>query len=248
MFQEIFVSMVDESFVQTVGSPSSLELFQRLRKHGVELKEGQVAEINLGIDRWASEIGSVLDSGYVITIDYGDTSRRLYSFQERPDGCLTTYYKHTQIDDPFKHIGFQDITSQVDFSAVVTSGRTNGLEYLGYTTQRQFLKNLGLDIWSRELDRTGITFKDAQVNKAGILDLVRVGGLGDFKVLLQGKNVPPGKLWGFDTDSSATGTVGAFTFNPVPLLSGDHIRILDGLYPRSETEFTLDELWRPDPE
>ena len=246
MFQEIFVSLVDGSFVQTVGKPSSLELFHRLRKHGVELKEGQVAEINLGIDRWASEIGSVLDSGYVITIDYGDTARRLYSFQERPDGCLTTYYKHTQIDDPFKHIGSQDITSQVDFSAVVTSGRTNGLEYLGYTTQRQFLKNLGLDIWSRELDRTGITFKDAQVNKAGILDLVRVGGLGDFKVLLQGKNVPTDNLWGFDTISCATGRVDAFNFNPVPLLSGDHIRILDGLYPRSETELTLDELWPSD--
>ena len=27
MFQEIFVSMIDGSFVQTVGSPSSLELF-----------------------------------------------------------------------------------------------------------------------------------------------------------------------------------------------------------------------------
>ena len=247
-FQEIFISMIDGRFVQTVGNPSSPNLFDRLRSHGVELKEGQVAEINLGIDRWASEIGSVLDTGYVITIDYGDTAKRLYSFQERPDGSLTTYYKHTQIDDPFQHIGSQDITAQVDFSAVVTSGKNNGLEYLGYTTQRKFLKNLGLDMWSRGLDRAGISVRDVQVNKAGMLDLVRVGGLGDFKVLLQGKNVPPGKLWGFDTDSSATGTVGAFTFNPVPLLSGDHIRILDGLYPRSETEFTLDELWPTDPE
>ena len=103
-------------------------------------------------------------------------------------------------------------------------------------------------MWSRGLDRAGISVRDVQVNKAGMLDLVRVGGLGDFKVLLQGKNVPPGKLWGFDTDSSAIGKVGEFTFNPVPLLSGDHIRILDGLYPRSETEFTLDELWPTDPE
>ena len=210
------------------------------------MKEGQVAEINLGIDRWASEISSILDFGYVITIDYGDTAKRLYSFSDRPDGCLTTYYKHTQIDDPFQYIGSQDITSQVDFSAVVKCGIDNGLTFLGYITQRQFLNNLGLDIWRSELARTNISAREAEANRVGILDLVRLGGLGEFKVLLQGKKVTADKLWGFNEQSSFEDRMDMVRYNPVPFLTSDHIQLLEGRYTQPETEIILDELWPTD--
>ena len=245
LFQEIFVSITDQQFIQTLGRPSCPELSQRLRRQGVDLKEGQVAEINLGIDRWASEISSILDFGYVITIDYGDTAKRLYSFSERPDGCLTTYYKHTQIDDPFQHIGSQDITSQVDFSTVVKSGIDNGLAFLGYSTQGQFLNNLGLDIWRRELGRTRISAREEDANRAGILDLVRPGGLGEFKVLLQGKRVTADKLWGFNTESGFKDSMDMVRSNPVPFLTSDHIQLLEGRYTQPEPEIILDELWPP---
>ena len=246
LFQEIFVSVTDGQLIQTLRRPSCPELSQRLQRQGVDLKEGQVAEINLGIDRWASEISSILDFGYVITIDYGDTAKRLYSFSDRPDGCLTTYYKHTQIDDPFQYIGSQDITSQVDFSAVVKCGIDNGLTFLGYITQRQFLNNLGLDIWRSELARTNISAREAEANRVGILDLVRLGGLGEFKVLLQGKKVTADKLWGFNEQSSFEDRMDMVRFNPVPFLTSDHIQLLEGRYTQPETEIILDELWPTD--
>ena len=158
---------------------------------------------------------------------------------------MTTYYKHTQIDDPFQHIGSQDITSQVDFSTVVKAGIDNGLAFLGYSTQGQFLNNLGLDIWRRELGRTRISAREEDANRAGLLDLVRPGGLGEFKVLLQGKRVTADKLWGFNTDSSFKDKMDMVRSNPVPFLTSDHIQLLEGRYTQPEPEIILDELWPP---
>ena len=103
--QEVYVALQDGQLVETLGEPSCPELLSRLESVGVELAEGQVAEINLGIDRWAGEVASVLDSGFVLTVDYGKTATQLYSAEKRLDGTLTTYYRHTQTDDPFRHVG-----------------------------------------------------------------------------------------------------------------------------------------------
>ena len=107
MLQEVYVALQDHGLVETLGDPSRPELAGRLANVGVELAEGQVAEINLGIDRWAAEVASALESGFVLTVDYGKTASQLYSAEERPDGTLTTYYRHTQTDDPFRNVGSQ---------------------------------------------------------------------------------------------------------------------------------------------
>ena len=128
------------------------------------MAEGQVAEINLGIDRWAGEIAAALESGFVLTVDYGKTATQLYSAEERPDGTLTTYYRHTQTDDPFRHVGSQDITAQVDFTAVVQAGRAHGLGLVGYTRQSDFLRSLGLGEWQRRLGGLNLSQQQTQAN------------------------------------------------------------------------------------
>jgi SAM-dependent MidA family methyltransferase len=252
--QEVYVALQDGQLVETLGEPSCPELLSRLESVGVELAEGQVAEINLGIDRWAEEVASALESGFVLTVDYGKTATRLYSAEERPDGTLTTYYRHTQTDDPFRHVGSQDITAQVDFTAVVKAGRAHGLGLLGYTRQCEFLRSLGLGDWQRSLGGLSLSQKQAQANRPGIVDLVRVGGFGDFKVLVQGKNVGKPKLWGFDPapDQDQEGDLveGGLARPeglPVPLLTSDHLPFLEGRYPRAEAEINLAKLWPPGP-
>jgi len=47
-------------------------------------------------------------------------------------------------DDPFVLLGLQDITAHVDFTAIAVAGLDSGVEVLGYTTQAQFLVNLGI--------------------------------------------------------------------------------------------------------
>lgn len=187
--REVYVGLRGEELVEIIGEPSTPALAARLADVGVEMTEGQTAEINLGLDQWAQQVAAALDTGFVITFDYGDRAEELYSPEQRHRGTLTTFHRHTQTDAPFRHIGRQDITAQVDFTSVVNAGRRAGLEYLGIRNQGQFLSSLGLDQFRRRLASLGLPDSIVQANRAGMLDLARPGGLGDFKVLAQGKGV-----------------------------------------------------------
>ena len=67
----------------------------------------------------------------------------------------------------------------------------------------------------------------AQANRAGMLDLARQGGLGDFKVLCQGKGVGAPDLWGFSDSDVAPKLAEQL---PVPLLTPSHLSLLEGRY------------------
>ncbi|MGA9855236.1 MAG: SAM-dependent methyltransferase, partial [Gammaproteobacteria bacterium] len=47
-------------------------------------------------------------------------------------------------DDPFLYPGLQDITAQVDFTAVAEAATAAGMEFAGYTTQAHLLLALGI--------------------------------------------------------------------------------------------------------
>jgi len=237
--QEVYVTLHGEELVQTLGEPSTRELEARLTGLGIALAEGQTAEINLGLPAWAEEVSAALGAGFVLTIDYGRPAAELYSLQ-RYRGTLTTFYRHTQTDTPLRRIGSQDITAQVDFTSVVNAGRQVGLEPLGFTRQRQFLSNLGLEHFQRRLPRLELSPQKLQASRAGMLDLVRPGGLGDFKVLAQGKNVGQPTLWGFAPSAEVASMASEL---PVPLLTAQHLSLVSGRYPHTELEFELEDRW-----
>ncbi len=234
----------EDRLVERLGDPSTPYLEARLEELGIQLAEGQTAEINLGLDSWATSVASALEAGFVLTIDYGRSAEELYSAELRPRGTLVTYYRHTQTDAPWQHVGRQDITAQVDFTSVVNAGRKAGLEPLGYTTQAQFLRNLGLDHLRRRVTSTPMPVEQAVANRAGLMALTRADGLGDFKVLVQGKGLPSGagelpKLWGFVPGTEAQGLVRDI---PLPLLSHRHISLPQGWPQPAVQEFVLDDL------
>lgn len=242
--QELYVALRGEELAETVGEPSTDELAARLDGLGIALAEAQTIEINLGLDRWAEEVTAALDAGFVLTIDYGHPATELYSAAQRPRGTLTTFYRHTQTDAPLQRIGRQDLTAQVDFSSVANAGRRAGLRALGFTRQRQFLFNLGLAEWQQRLAALGLTHRQLQANRAGMLALARPGGLGDFKVMAQGVNVPTGALWGFEPAAKPAlslieGAAALAARLPVPLLTDRHLRLLEGRYPYEGLEFEL---------
>ncbi len=84
------------------------------------------------------QLAEALESGFVLTVDYGREARDLYSPNERMRGTVTTFYRHTQTDAPLNRVGAQDITAQVDFTSVIDEGRRAGLAPLGLTTQERF--------------------------------------------------------------------------------------------------------------
>ena len=73
-----------------------------------------------------------------------------------------------------------------------------------------------------------------RANHAGLKNLARPGGLGDFKILFQGKNIEIQELWGLQGFSETTALVDELR---VPLLTDLHISLPNGQFLGGETEF-----------
>jgi len=170
----------------------------------------------------------------VLTVDYGRDAKDLYDPESRPRGTLVTYHQHVQTDAPLTLIGNQDITAQVDFTSVACAGERAGLETVGLVTQRGFLANLGHGQFQEKLRNQALLAQQMQANRSGMLDLVRPGGLGEFKVFVQGKNVGSPTMWGLERSPEAAAMVDGL---PVPLLTGEHLSLPDGRFTGGEMEF-----------
>ena len=199
-------------FVEITGDPSTTKLERRLSDIDVNLSAGQTAEICLVLDDWAASVASALDTGFVLTIDYGRGAHDLYDPAQRPHGTLVTYRSHRQTDSPLVDPGRQDITAQVDFTSVRLAGERAGLTTVGHMSQGRFLTRLGLQTirhrgppaehggggWiTIPINPEGTlpdTFApphdDSRDWLTGLTHLVRPGGLGDFHVLVQAKGLP----------------------------------------------------------
>ena len=68
--REIFVALDGDRLVTQTGVPSTPLLQQRLDDLGLELEEGQVAEISLAADAWIGEAARSLARGFVLAVDY----------------------------------------------------------------------------------------------------------------------------------------------------------------------------------
>ena len=223
--REVYVTLEDGRLAESLDSPSTPLLEARLSSEGVRLADGQAAEISLEVDTWSEAVSAALDTGFVLTVDYGDAAPELYA---RPRGTLTTFHNHVQTDAPLQRVGRQDITAHVDFTAVVQAGTGAGLEPLGLTTQRECLHNLGLGDMMARLRAMRLPQREADANRMGMLDVARPGGMGDFRVLAQGKGVGRPELWGFTPSEDARSVLEGV---PVPLKSPRHLPLMEGRYP-----------------
>ena len=70
---------------------------------------------------WA-HLPSANAAGFILTIDYGDTARKLY-IRHRHRGTLACYFHHQLTDRPLAKLGEQDITAHVNFTALINEGR-----------------------------------------------------------------------------------------------------------------------------
>ena len=231
--REVYVTLKDNGFAEVLEVPSIPALAGRLDSLGVCLAEGSCAEINLGMRAWMGEVSGALERGFVLTIDYGHRASELYSDRRRR-GTLTCFYRHTQSDDPYTRIGRQDMTAHVDFTSLIQEGRDRGLVPLGFSTQGEFLENLGLRKLIRRLPAMGLGQREADANRMGMLDIIRPGGLGDFKVLVQGKGVGGPSLWGYNPSPELSAMLEML---PVPLLGPHHTPLLEGRYPHQALDW-----------
>ena len=106
------------------------------------LPERYRSEFNLRALDWLEEVARRLEHGYVVTIDYG-FERGEYFAPHHKDGHLQCYWQHTKSDNPYEHIGEQDITAHVEFTSLIEHGKELGLEPVLFTTQERYLMKIG---------------------------------------------------------------------------------------------------------
>lgn len=199
---EVYVTLDSENggqFREVVGPLSTPQLRDYFALVDIELSHpsyplGYRTEVNLIALDWIKTLARKLKRGYVITIDYGYPANRYYS-PARCQGTLQCYYQHGHHNHPYSHLGQQDITAHVNFTALERQGDRWGLTTLGLTHQALFLMALGLGDRLNALAQITTTNPAAMNAAIGRRDqlqqLISPLGLGNFLVLVQGKDLNP---------------------------------------------------------
>ena len=181
----------DGSLLEIEVDPTTSALAERLAAEGVELVDGQTAEIALGIDAWLRDAVAPLRRGLVVLIDYGARAAELYDPVRRLDGTLQGYVRHRLSDDPYRFVGRQDLTAHVDVTAVERAAEAAGLQTLGITTQAEALMGLGVEERLREVQADPATTMEAYtLLRAGLMRLLDPAAMGRFRVMVFGRGWP----------------------------------------------------------
>lgn len=197
---EVYVALTDSPnspLVEILDSPSTPRLADYFAFVGIDFADPQYApgyrtEVHLAAIDWMKTVAAKLHQGYVLTVDYGYPASRYYN-RARSQGTLQCYYQHAHHDNPYSHLGHQDITAHVNFTALERQGEHCGLETLGATQQGMFLMALGLGDRLAALGQIQAS-DPATVNLAiqrrdKLHQLINPMGLGNFVVLVQGKGL-----------------------------------------------------------
>src|SRR5262249_32360540 len=149
----------------------------------VPIDEGGMTEVSLESRRWIRDIAASLDRGYHLAIDYGYLRDEYYA---RPGGTLMSYWHHQAVENPYVHIGEQDITVHVNFSDLMDEP---SFETILYTTQMDYLIRRGI---LDQIEKLAVAGDAASMQRLlKIKKLILPGSMGErFKVLIQCKGLP----------------------------------------------------------
>lgn len=185
--RQSYVTSDGTSLYEIWQQPVDREIIDYLKDFEIGLMAGQIAEVSLAARAWLAQIAQILKKGFVLIIDYGDLADHLYS-PEHFSGTLRCFYRHTLNSDPFLRIGEQDITSDVNFSALITYGERLGLKAVTFARQADFLIRLGLLERLEQLMVDGGQDLISLKKRLALKNFFVPGGISDhFKVLLQEK-------------------------------------------------------------
>jgi SAM-dependent MidA family methyltransferase len=191
--REILVDWRDGAFVDVDAVPTTPALADRLEAEGVTLADGQRGEVCLAVDAWVAAAAGDLGRGVLLLIDYGYPAVELYDPVRRRDGTLRAYLRHRVHDDPYVHVGRQDLTAHVDVTAVERAAFAAGLTHLGTTTQAELLVALGTEELLRAIQtEPATTMEDYLVLRSALVRLLDPSAMGRFRVMAFGRGWPDG--------------------------------------------------------
>jgi SAM-dependent MidA family methyltransferase len=206
--RERYVVWRDDGFAEAEGELSRearrSDPTGMLRDAGVTLGDGDAIEVSPAAAGWYASAGRGLARGYAIAIDYGYEASELYQ-GHRLGGTVRAHRRHTVTDDPFTHVGQQDLTAHVDFTVLRRAGEGVGMTFAGLTTQGAFLASLGMgDFLVRMQADPATSTEEYLATQAASLRLIDPGGMGRFRVLIMARDAPvEPALWGFAVSGPA---------------------------------------------
>lgn len=176
-----------------VDAPAREEVADWAERFGLPCPEGGVVEVQIEACEWIVDALGRLSAGTLVLIDYGDVTENLAT--RREEGTLRTYRAHHLGPHPLDEPGATDITSDVNFTAMLAAAQGAGAE-VELVRQDELLARLGLrdvlsDLRRRELEvaRGDDTLERMKLRstKTEVETLLHPRGLGDFRALVARK-------------------------------------------------------------
>ena len=205
VLREVLVGSREGAFVDIESEPSTPGIAARFSvpyltstggmtlAGGVTLAEGQRAEVCLALEGWMAEAAGGLRRGALLLIDYGYQAAELYDPIRRREGTLRAYLRHRVHDDPYIHVGRQDLTAHVDVTAVERAAAGAGLTHLGTTTQAEFLVGLGIGDLLQGIQADPATTLEGYLTvRSALMRMLDPGAMGRFRVMGFGRDWPDG--------------------------------------------------------
>ncbi len=172
--------------------PTSGEELEFLDRHSVHPEEGERIEVPVRAQEIFAEIAK-FERGFVVVVDYGYTREEQLAGRHR--GTLKAIRQHSVSANPYEAPGEQDITADVNFTALAAVARQKGLRAEKLVTQSQFLMGIG------EANQFGDAFEECRLPQERakvalqLKHLVTPAGMGEsFHVLVASKAVEPKKV------------------------------------------------------
>tara|TARA_Y100001970_G_scaffold196411_1_gene238821 strand:+ start:2964 stop:4109 length:1146 start_codon:yes stop_codon:yes gene_type:complete len=191
---EIFVSVSEENelaFKEELLSDKKIIDF--INNMEISLFEDCIVEVAPKTYETSQKIAELINSGYIITIDYGDLSENLFQ-KWKKEGTFKAITNH-MLTDPLDNPGNVDITADVNFTLLKKSLEEKKFKVNQLIPQWQSLINLG--IFELIKEENIINFKNsARYFKANqvLAKLLEPENLGKIKVQIAGKNMPVNDL------------------------------------------------------
>jgi SAM-dependent MidA family methyltransferase len=179
-------------FVETWAPPSPQEL-EFLDRYSVHPEPGERVEVPLIAQQSTDRIAASLDRGFIIAIDYGYTREEQLAGRHR--GTVKALRQHSISTSPYEAPGEQDITADVNFTALAAAAEKHGMLTQKLRTQSQFLMGIG------ETNQFADVFEECRLPQERakvalqLKHLITPAGMGEsFHVLIANKGVEQEKV------------------------------------------------------
>jgi SAM-dependent MidA family methyltransferase len=112
------------------------------------LPDGFTTEICPAAEILWRNAAEVLAAGRLLTIDYGLDALDFFR-PERMNGTVRAYYRHHPVGELLAHVGEQDLTAHVNFTAIQSAGESAGLKTEALISQENFFTRIAGQTWKR---------------------------------------------------------------------------------------------------